>query len=48
MLGEPGIGKSTEFESECNRIKAETATTDDKIVHMDLKEYQTDMLSSLP
>lgn len=41
MLGEPGIGKSTEFETEVRRVEAET-TTSHQTIRIDLKEYQTD------
>jgi hypothetical protein len=41
MLGEPGIGKSTEFESEVRRVQTEPVT-DQQTIRIDLKEYQTD------
>lgn len=41
MLGEPGIGKSTEFQAEVQRITQASALRCD-IVRIDLKEYQTD------
>ena len=41
MLGEPGIGKSTEFEAEIRRVM-ETATAGEKTIRVDLREYQTD------
>ena len=41
MLGEPGMGKSTEFESEVRRIGAGGKTCE-VTVRIDLKEYQTD------
>ena len=42
MLGEPGIGKSTEFESEFSRVEQEAALRGDMALRYDLKEYQTD------
>jgi hypothetical protein len=42
MLGEPGLGKSTEFDCEFTRVKRGAVASADVAVHCDLKEYQTD------
>ena len=42
MLGEPGIGKSTEFDADCQRTERTIAATGEQILRVDLKEYQTD------
>ncbi len=41
LLGEPGMGKSTEFDLEFDRVKS-TCATPEVAVRIDLKEYQTD------
>ncbi|MCA9029807.1 MAG: hypothetical protein KDA69_01280 [Planctomycetaceae bacterium] len=41
MLGEPGIGKSTEFATEFGRL-ANQEESDGSFLHLDLKDYQTD------
>ncbi|MEZ6049599.1 MAG: hypothetical protein R3C11_29270 [Planctomycetaceae bacterium] len=42
LLGEPGIGKSTEFEAELNRVKEKLSETGDECVFINLNVYQTD------
>ena len=42
LLGEPGIGKSTEFSSEFARLQESTAGTTDKVIFVNLNEYQSD------
>jgi hypothetical protein len=42
MLGEPGIGKSTEFAIEFDRVRREIALADGACLRFDLSEYQTD------
>ena len=42
MLGEPGIGKSTEFEIFVQQTKDSAAASGDAVICIDLKEYQTD------
>jgi len=42
LLGEPGIGKSTEMEKHSKFIKEKTEGTGDEFLKFDLKDYQTD------
>lgn len=42
MLGEPGIGKSTEFNAEFDRILEIANANGDQAVRIDLKDFQTD------
>ncbi|MCH7727086.1 MAG: HEAT repeat domain-containing protein, partial [Planctomycetes bacterium] len=42
MLGEPGIGKSTEFDAEFSPVNQDAAASGNLAVRIDLKEYQTD------
>ena len=42
MLGEPGIGKSTEFELCVQEARKTAAAPGDLVICLDLKEYQTD------
>ena len=44
LLGEPGIGKSTEFRSEVDRTTAIATASGDACHSINLKEYQTDSL----
>lgn len=44
MLGEPGIGKSTEFTAEATRTRSEVAGGEDMVLHFNLNEFQTDSL----
>lgn len=43
MLGAPGVGKSTEFVSEFERIRQEVTKTSDAALRIDLQDYQTDI-----
>jgi hypothetical protein len=42
LLGEPGIGKSTEIEKHFKYIKEKTESAGDEFLKFDLKDYQTD------
>lgn len=44
LLGEPGVGKSTEFTTELSRVTATEADSRHVCHSIDLKEYQTDTL----
>src|SRR6266496_4619172 len=44
LLGEPGIGKSTEIEKHSKFIKEKIESTGDKFLKFDLKDYQSDYL----
>jgi predicted NACHT family NTPase len=43
LLGEPGIGKSTEFNAEHARVSSAAAEVGDACCAIDLKDYQTDV-----
>ena len=42
LLGEPGIGKSTELDSQFDRIKNQVHESNDEYLKFDLRDYQTD------
>jgi len=42
LLGEPGIGKSTEIDKHSKFIREKTESTGDEFLKFDLKDYQTD------
>lgn len=44
LLGEPGIGKSTEIEKHSKFIKEKIDGTGDEFLKFDLKDYQSDHL----